>query len=151
MPSYSVAVPTIVAGANPQTLINLFSIAALSRARINNIVVSASATPDDKYNGFVVKRTTGIGTEGGGQTPVKLDPDTQVSAFDAGYGHSVEPTETAGSEMLSFSLNQRASFSWLANPGSELILPAIANNGANISRKTGDGLYTIDCTIIFEE
>ena len=151
MSSYSVAIPDIVAGGHPQTLVNIFSVAGVSRGKINNIIVSSGAAPDDQANNFEVKRTTAVGTEGAGVTPHPLDPDTKPSAFDAGEGHSVEPTETASSEMLAFSLNQRATFSWLANPGSEIILPATTNNGANIVRRSGTGVYVLDCTVIFEE
>jgi hypothetical protein len=151
MPSYSVARADIVAGANPQTLINIFSIGGVARGKIGNIILSSGAAPDDQANNFDVKRTTGIGTEAGGHVPVPLDPDTVASSFDAGYGHSVEPTETADTELLALSLNQRAIISWLANPGSELIMPAVTNNGINIVRRTGTGLYVIDCTVIFEE
>ncbi|MCP4989385.1 MAG: hypothetical protein GY928_26000 [Colwellia sp.] len=151
MPSYSVAVPDIVAGGDPQTLVNIFSVAGVARGKINNIIVSSGATPDDQANNFEVMRTSAVGTEAGGVTPVALDPDTVASSFDAGQGHSVEPTETASSEMLAFSLNQRATFSWLANPGSELILPATTNNGINVVRRSGTAAYVIDCTVIFEE
>jgi hypothetical protein len=151
MPSFSVAKADIVAGADPQTLLNIFSVAGVARGKINNVIVSSGAAPDDQANNFEMKRTTGVGTEAAGITPVKLDPDTVASSFDAGHGHSVEPTETASSEMLSFSLNQRATFSWLANPGSEIIMPATTNNGCNLARRTGTAAYVIDATIIFEE
>lgn len=151
MPSYTVAVPDIVAGGDPQTLLNIFSVAGVSRGKINNIIVSSGASPDDQANNFEVKRTTGVGTEGSGKTPNPLDPETVASSFDAGEGHSVEPTEAANSELLAFSLNQRATFSWLANPGSEIILPATTNNGASVVRRSGTGQYVLDCTVIFEE
>jgi hypothetical protein len=151
MATYSVAFPDIPATASPFTLANIFSVAGLSRGRINNIIVSSGATPDDQANNFEVKRTTVIGTEGSGQTPVPLDPDTAPSNFDGASAHSVAPTETAGSEMLAFSLNQRATFSWLANPGSEIIIPAITDNGVSVVRRSSTGLYVLDCTIIFEE
>jgi hypothetical protein len=151
MASYSVARSGIIAGASPQTLLNIFSVAGASRGKIGNIILSSGATPDDQANNFDVKRTSGVGTEAGGHTPVPLDPDTVASSFDAGYGHSVEPTETADSELLALSLNQRASISWLANPGSELIMPAVTNNGISVVRRSETGLYVIDCTVIFEE
>ncbi len=151
MSSYSVAVPDIIAGADPQTLINVFSVAGVGRGKIGNIILSSGAAPDDQAQNFEVKRTTGVGTEAGGKTPVPLDPDTQASSFDAGYGHSVEPTETTNSEILALALNQRASISWLANPGSELIMPAVTNNGLSVVRRSSTGVYVVDCTIIFEE
>jgi hypothetical protein len=151
MPSYSVAKSDIIAGADPQTLLNIFSVGGVARGKIGNIIISSGATPDDQANNFDVKRTTGVGTEAGGITPVKLDPNTVASSFDAGHGHSSEPTETASSELLALSLNQRASISWLANPGSELIMPATTNNGISIVRRSSTGLYVVDCTVIFEE
>ena len=151
MASFTVAVPDIVAGGDPQTLVNIFSVAGVARGKINNIIVSSGAAPDDQANNFECKRTTGVGTEGAGVTPNNTDPDTAPSSFDAGEGHSVEPTETASSELLAFSLNQRATFSWLANPGSELIMPATTNNGINVVRRSGTAQYVLDCTVIFEE
>ncbi|MCP3968586.1 MAG: hypothetical protein GY718_19965 [Lentisphaerae bacterium] len=151
MPSYSVAVPDIVAGGDPQTLINIFSVAGVSRGKIDNVIVSSGATPDDQAANYEMLRTTGIGTEGSGKTPNPTDPDTVASSFDAGYGHSIEPTETADSELLVFSVNQRATFEWLANPGKELIMPATTNNGISLVRRTSTGVYVIDATIIFEE
>ncbi len=151
MPSYSVAVEDVTAGADPQTLINIFSVAGASRGKIDNIIVGSGAVPDDQAANYKVLRTTGVGTEAGGQTPVPLDPDTVASSFDAGYGHSVEPTKTTDSELLAFSVNQRATFEWLANPGKELIMPATTNNGICLVRNTSTGVYVIDATIIFEE
>ncbi len=150
MPSYSVAVPDIVAGGAPQTLVNIFSVAGVSRGKINNIIVSSGASPDDQAANFEVKRTTGVGTEGSGVTPSPLDPDTVASSFDAGEVHSIEPTESSYI-LLAKSLNQRATFSWLANPGSELVMPAITNNGISVVRRSSTAVYVIDCTVIFEE
>ncbi len=150
MPSYTVAVPDIVAGGAPQTLVNVFSVAGVARGKINNIIVSSGAAPDDQANNFEVKRTTGVGVEGAGVTPEPMDPDTVASSFDAGEGHGTEPTEDTPI-LLAFSLNQRATFSWLANPGSEIILPATTNNGASVVRRSGTAVYVLDCTVIFEE
>lgn len=151
MPSYSVAKPDIVAGADPQTLLNIFSVAGVSRGKISNIIVSSGATPDDQAANFELKRTTGVGTEAGGITPVALDPDTVASGFDAGHGHSVEPTETASSEMLAFSLNLRGLYEFIANEGKEFIMPATTNNGISLVRRSSTAAYVIDATIIFEE
>jgi hypothetical protein len=151
MSFYTVAVPDITAGADPQTLINIFSVGGLSRGKIGNIILSSGAPLDDQAANFEVMRTTGIGTEGGGKVPTKNDPDTQDSSFDSGYGHSVEPTETADSEMLALALNQRASISWMAQPGAEFIMPATTNNGISIVRRSSTGVYVIDCTVMFEE
>jgi hypothetical protein len=149
MPAYVVSGAEIVAGGDPQTLINLFSVAGVSRAKINNIIVSSGATPDDQVASYNVRRTTAIGTEGSGFTPAPLDLDTVASGFDSGIGHSGEPTQT--SSLLAFSLNMRAPFIWYANPGSEIIAPALTNNGISLVRRASTAAYLIDATMIFEE
>jgi hypothetical protein len=150
MPSYTVAKENITAGGDPQTLINIFSVAGASRGKVYNIILGSNNAPDDQSNSFEVKRTTAVGTEAGGITPEKHDPNTAASSFDAGWGHTVEPTET-GTPLAIIALNKRATISWLANPGNELIMPATTNNGLNVVRRTGTAAYVIDCTVMFEE
>ncbi len=151
MSNYSVSVVDADAGADPQTLINLFSIGGNSRAKVYDILISSGATPADQAANIEVMRTTAVGTEGSGYVPVKLDPDGPTSNFDSGVSHSAEPTETALSRMLAFSLNQRATFRWVAAPGSEIILPATTNNGINLVRRTSTAAYVIDAVILFNE
>lgn len=151
MPSYSVAGADIVAGADPQTLINLFSTAGGGRGYIEDIIIGSGATPADQANNFEVQRTTAVGTEGSGITPVSKDPDVQASSLDGAEGHSVEPTETASSLLLAFSVNQRATFRWVASPDGELIIPATTANGINIARRSGTAQYVLDCTFHFRE
>ncbi len=151
MPNYSVAKADVVAGADPQTLINLFSTAGGGRGYIYDILVASGATPADQAANFEIQRTTAVGTEGAGITPEPLDPDTQASSLDGAEGHTVEPTETADTLLLAFSLNQRATFRWVAAPGGEIVIPATTANGANIARRTSTAAYVLDCTIHFRE
>ena len=150
MRAYSASQADIVGGADPQTLINLFSDGNV-RGYIYDILVSSGATPADQAANYEVQRTTAVGTEAAGITPEPLDPDVPASGHDAGQGHSVEPTETANTLLLAFSLNQRATFRWVAAPGSELITPATANNGVNVARRTSTVAYVADCTMLFRE
>ena len=149
MAKYSVSVDGS-AGADPQTLINLFS-AGNSRGKIYDVLIGSDATPADFAGSYEMKRTTAVGTEDSGFTPVPLDPDTQASDLDAGISHTVEPTETALSELLRFPVNQRATFRWVAAPGSELIVPAVASNGINLVRRASGADFAMDATILFEE
>ena len=151
MSKYSVSGDGIIAGADPQTLINLFSVAGGKRGKIYDLVLGSDATPADQAASFELKRTTALGTEASGFAPVPLDPADGASDFDAGIGHSTEPTQTASSELLRFSLNQRASFRWVAAPGSELVIPATTNNGINLVRRASTAAYVMDATILFEE
>ncbi len=149
MAKYSVSVNG-TAGADPQTFINLFS-AGNARGYIYDVLLGSDATPADQTGSYEMMRTTAVGTEGAGFTPTKLDPDSQASDMDAGVTHSAEPTETASSELLRFAVNQRATFRWVAAPGSELVIPATASNGINLVRRASTANFAVDCTILFEE
>lgn len=149
MSKYSVSA-TGVSGADPQTVINLFS-AGNARAYIYDVLVGSGATPADQAANMDMKRTTAVGTEASGFTPTKQDPNSKASDCDAGIAHTVEPTETASSELLRFAFNQRAGYRWVARPGSELIVPATANNGINLVRRVSTANFAMDATILFFE
>ncbi len=149
MAKYSVSADGVT-GADPQTVINLFS-AGNSRGHIYDVMIGSDATPADQACAMEMKRTTAVGTEGSGFTPTKLDPDTKAADCDAGIGHTVEPTETSDSELLRFDFNQRAGYRWVARPGSELIIPATANNGINLVRRASTSNFAMDATILFFE
>lgn len=149
MAKYSVSVDGC-SGADPQTVINLFS-AGNARGHIYDILLGSDATPADQAGSMEVLRTTAVGTEGAGFTPTKLDPQSKAADCDAGVKHSVEPTETANSQLLRFAFNQRATFRWVATPGSELIIPATANNGISLVRRASTADFAMDATILFFE
>ncbi len=151
MPNYAVIEEDATAGTDPQELVNIFSVGGASRGCIYDFLASSGATPADQAANYDVIRTTAVGTEAAGFTPVQLDPDSAASTFDAGVSHTAAPTQTAGTEMMVFSLNQRATFRWVAAPGGELIMPATTNNGILITRRTSTAAYVIDCTVHFRE
>ena len=136
-----------------KTIINLFNPVATPtrRAKIAEILLGSVATPADQATRFYVGRTTAVGTEGSGFTPVNLDPGGPAGECDAGIAHSAEPTYTASKELLDFSMNQRATFRWVANPGFEFLLAATQNNGAGLKSKSGTGTAAHEATILFEE
>jgi hypothetical protein len=53
--------------------------------------------------------------------------------------------------MLRFSLNQRATFRWVAQPGSELLLAATQNNGACLQTVSSTSTQAYEATILFQE
>lgn len=143
-----------VASGSDKTLINLFNSAATptSRGRIYDVMVGSAATPGDQAADFLINRTTAVGTEGSGLTPANLDPAGPAGAYDSGLGvFSVEPTYTSGKQLLAFQLNQRATFRWVAAPGSELLLAATQNNGAGLKTVTSTSTQAYGCTVLFEE
>jgi len=137
-----------------KAILNLFQSAATPtrRPRIYEVGVSCNATPADLATDFVVQRTTAVGTEDAGFTPLPLDPGGPAAQSDFGCGaFSAEPTKTANSELLRFALNQRATFRWVAAPGGELMLPATQNNGACLNAESSGGTAAHIGCIFFEE
>lgn len=143
-----------IASGTDKTIINLFNPAVTPtvRGRIYDIVIGSSAATADQAARFKLGRTTAVGTEGAGFVPNNLDPAGPAGAYDSGVGvFSVEPTYTSNKELLTFALNQRATFRWVAAPGSELALAATQNNGAGLKTATSTSTQAHDATILFYE
>ena len=136
-----------------KTLLNLFNSAAgpLSRAFLYELIIGCAAAPGDTATNFVLGRTTALGTEGSGYTPVMLDPANPAAGWDFGVAHSAEPTYTAASFMLAIDLNQRATFRWIAAPGSEIVAPATQNNGLGLKSSASTGTATHTATMLYTE
>lgn len=99
---------------------------ALVRGRLYDIMVSALGAPADNALEWLIRRATALGTPDSAVTPQLLDSDGPAAQLSAGEDYSVEPTYAAGSELLDFGLNQRATNRWVAREGSELMVPATA-------------------------
>ncbi len=134
-----------------KTLLNLIS-AATIRPVLYDLVIGCGAAPADVSLKYHLERFTVVGTEGSGFTPLPLDPDDPASDADYGVAHGAEPTYTAGGILLSISLNQRATFRWVAAPGSGLRAPATAANGIGLQcQAVSAGTPTLEATMLHEE
>lgn len=131
------------------TILGLTS-AATIRPRIYDIVVGARAAPADNACGYEFQRYTAAGTVTA-VTPQALDPGDPASLAAAGEAHSVEPTYTANAILLYLSVNQRATFRWVATPGKELVLPATASNGVGMQADTPSTAFAVQSCWHFEE
>lgn len=142
-----------VASGTDKTVINLFNPAAAptARGKIYDILLGSVATPADQACKFTVGRTTAVGTEGAGFVPNNLDSGGPAGAYDSGNAHSAEPTYTANKQLLALSLNQRATFRWVAAPGSELVMAATQNNGLGLKSASSTSTQAHEATILFEE
>lgn len=116
--------------ANVQSVAIIVAAAAsMRRAKIYEVEIGCGATPADSAFTHVAQRCTTAGT-GAALTPNMVDQgDTLASTIVAKDTVTVDPTLTAGAFGFRIALNQRASFRWVANPGSELVIPATASNG----------------------
>lgn len=112
---------------------NVISTAAV-RPAIYDLTMGSDATPADNAATFAFQRETTVGTWAGAGgaaiTPQALDPGDPACVTTANQGIcSVGPTLTANAFVLQWTQNQRATFRWVAAPGSELKMPASASNG----------------------
>lgn len=145
MDRYAATGTNTVTAAPGDTVLTVFANATTARAKLYELIFSQSGAPADNVIQWLVRRFTALGTEGAGVTPAPLDIDAPAAVLDAGEDHTVEPTYTAATELLDFDLNQRATFRFVAAPGGELWLPAVANAGIGatpISAYTGDARVT---------
>lgn len=130
-------------------LLNLTGSAAV-RCKVFDLIIGSDATPADVATQFNISRTSSVGTGGTGATSVPLDPLT-VAATGAALRGTFSGTPTKAAVLLFFALNQRATFRWVAAPGSELISVATAANGIDIDSVSSGGTPNADMTLFWEE
>ena len=112
--------------------ITALTVAAQSTAHRNEVYdinIGNVGAPADLVTLHTIQRITAVGTAGSAVTPGLLDLADRASQSAAGENHSSEPTYTSATELLDIPLNHRATFRWVAAPGSELITPATNNSG----------------------
>jgi hypothetical protein len=83
--------------------------------------------PADQVSVHTVQSITADGS-GTSVTPTALDAADRASQCTCLENHTSEPTYTSNTEVLEIPLNHRATFRWVAAPGSDLD-PATDNNG----------------------
>lgn len=149
---YAVNVTGIAAGAD-KGIINCVGGTGV-RMALYDLLLGSDDTPADQATRFVVNRTTADGVGGtalSNENPLDpADPAATVACTSGAYS-TTEPTDTANSELLTISLNQRATFRWVAAPGSEVISPATANNGLFLRSAASTGTPGIEATILWSE
>jgi hypothetical protein len=120
------------------------------RGRIYDMLFSQGATPADNVVRWEVPRITASGTGAAAQEN-PLDPDAPAADLLSEEELTVGPTVTANTQVLDFDLNQRATFRWVAAPGGELILPAVAASGFYFNCSSGAYTGIARCTVHWEE
>jgi hypothetical protein len=101
----------------------------LRRARIYEVNCGADGTPADNPLIYDIIRCTSIGTGGTNIATVALDPVDTAGTTVATGNQTTDPTPVAGAVVLTVPLNQRATYRWVASPGSEFVVPATNTNG----------------------
>jgi hypothetical protein len=132
-----------VSGSYKTVLSTYSTTGSTRRGKIYDVLIGTNGTPADNYLQWDISRMTADGT-GTAVTPNALDPADVAALATAKNNYSVEGTVTANSSLLNVGVNQRASYRWVAAPGSELVFPSTANNGLVL--RTLSGGYTGSAT-----
>jgi hypothetical protein len=120
------------------------------RFQLYDWLFGSDATPADNASLWEVQKRTAAATGGSGVTGQPMDDsDTIVSTL---VGNQAPTSNGAGSGVkLSIPLNQRATFRWVAAPGSEIVSPATASVGYGIATPTAQGLVEGVATVLVNE
>lgn len=119
------------------------------RGRIYDLIFGSEASPADNPFLWQVQRHTAAGTSTG-VTPLPLDPADAATEADGGTNHTVDVTATASAFLLSISLNQRATFRWVAAPGSEIVSPATSCAGWGFATPTASAV-AVEAYVLINE
>ncbi|HEX3587794.1 MAG TPA: hypothetical protein VH024_17475 [Candidatus Angelobacter sp.] len=124
---------------------------SLKRGKLYDVTFGTIGTPADQTYEWDISRATTVGT-GTTVTPVAVD-SADAAAFTVGsVNHTAEPTYTAASSLFYLGTNQRASYRWVAAPGSELMWPATNLNGLGLrTRSVSGGAATSTAHFLFQE
>lgn len=135
------------------TILTLISAATIRPEIYEFLLGSGVNAPGDLATIFHLERFTAAGTEGSGFTPHALDPaDDGLELADYGVGvFSPEPTYTAGAILYKLAMNERATYRWVAAPGSGLKSPATAASGTGIQSQSSGGTVAHEATMLHEE
>jgi len=122
------------------------------RPALYELIAGCEATPADQATDFKLNRFTAAGTAGSSFTPIAHDPADPAALASSGSGvFTTEPTYTASSFLLQFSMNQRVTFRWVTIPEMGLLAPATAANGIGFKSASATGTATHEGTLIWME
>jgi hypothetical protein len=130
--------------------LNASSATAVRRAKVYDVLIGTNGTPADNFIEWDISAMTAAGT-GSAVTPTKLDPADAAALTVAVANYSAEPTVTANSSLFYIGVNQRASYRWVAAPGSELVIPAVNLAGLVLRAKSAGYTGTATGAMLFEE
>jgi hypothetical protein len=117
---------------------------------IHQIVLGSDSTPDDKATRYDVLRHTTAGTGGTAVAEKPVDPQAAAASCNLRGGTMTEPTYESDF-LLEIPLNQRATFTWIANPGKELRTAVGTANGIGVRSISSGATPNTNLTIAWTE
>lgn len=131
-------------------LLGLTTQTTLKRFKIYDVLIGTNGTPADNFVEWDISRVTAAST-----TTVlaaqPLDSADSASLLNATVNSSTFGTITTGSNVFYIGVNQRASYRWVAAPGSELVGPATSSNGFQLRCRSAAYTGTATGTILYQE
>ena len=132
------------------------AVTALRRGRLYDILVGTNSAPVDAFMEWDVQRITGgvttstLGSLSSVSSLAALDTaDNTGAGSQIAINSSVETDRTNGTEVFYVGVNTRASYRWVAAPGSEIVWPANASNVTTngLAGRARSGSYTGTATM----
>jgi len=120
------------------------------RGKIYDILVGTNGTPADNYMEFDLARVT-VPSTSAIASANPLDPADAAFAGGAIANSTTEGTYTSSGEVWYAGINQRASYRWVAAPGSEIVYPATSSNGIGLRARSGAYTGTATGTVYNQE
>lgn len=155
---------TLIVAGNSSVTTATIGAGTYRRGKLYDILIGTNGTPADNYMEFDCTRVT-LGTTPAGITTTLitslsstfgLDPADSNGFLNAvSINSTAEVGITATTEVWYVGINQRASYRWVAAPGSELVWPAVssATTSGGLALRTRSGGYTgtATATILWQE
>jgi len=118
--------------------------------KIHQLIIGSVTAPADIATRLNALRHTTAGVGGTAAVEKPTDPQMPAASCNLRGGTMTEPTYEADF-LLEMSVNQRATFTWNANPGKELRTTVGTANGIGVRSISSGGTPEIGCTLAFEE
>jgi len=144
---------SLVVIGNSTTSTATFGTGGLKRGKLYDLLIGTNGTPADNFLEFDITRVV-VGTSsvlGGGLSSLSsnfgLDPaDSNGFVNLCTINTSIETAMTATTEAWYIGINQRASYRWVAAPGSEIVWPAVSSSvttgGNGVAVRARSATYT---------
>lgn len=142
-----------VVGRTPAgTNLTIALVAAIATARpsMHQLIIGSDSAPADIATKFQLLRHTAAATGGTALVVKGSDPGNTSLLCTALQGTMTEPTYEANGE-LEISLNQRATYTWIANPGREIKSAVGTANGLGLRSIASGGTPNITTTLAWDE
>lgn len=150
--AYSVNVQNATLTANILNALHRIVSGTTYRLMVYDLIIGSRATADNAA-AFRLTRETGFTSGGAAVTPNPIDTGNPAAVATASSGATgtayVGLTGTVS--VLTFGMNQRATYRYICSPGREFVFAAAANAGALLICDAVSAAYAVDLTTYFEE